>query len=81
MSDEIFKKVRRVISDQLGVEGSEISTTSHLQEDLDADTLSKGDLIDAIEKEFNVEFEPEQTSNVNTVEDLVNIVSDQLGDI
>ena len=54
MSEEIFRKLKKLISADLGVDESEISEESHLQEDLNADPLSIADLIVKLEKEFGI---------------------------
>ena len=78
---EIFSKVKKLISYQLGVEESEITPASHLQDDLNADPLSVADLIVGLETEFNIKVPKEQIGEFSTVEDILNFVSDQTGEI
>jgi len=81
MNDEFFGRLRKLISAQLGVEEAEITPASHLQEDLNADPLSIADLIVRIEEEFNLKIPKEQIAQFATVEDILNFISDQTGEI
>ena len=81
MNEEIFSKVKKLISYQLGVEEAEIAPSSHLQEDLNADPLSIADLIVGLETEFNIKIPKEQIGGFSTVEDILNFISDQTGEI
>ncbi|OGY22252.1 MAG: acyl carrier protein [Candidatus Woykebacteria bacterium GWB1_45_5] len=81
MNELIFSKVRNLISSQLGVEEAEITPKSHLQEDLNADPLSIADLIVSLETEFNIKIPKEQIGKFSTVEDILNFIFDQTGEI
>jgi len=81
MANEIFERLRKIISDQLGVEDSEIQPSSHLVEDLNADPISIADLSTKIEEEFDLKIPETNSTNFKTVEDLINFVSDQSGEI
>ena len=79
MNDEILVKLSKIISSHLGVDEAEIQADSHLQEDFDADPLTISDMLDKIEKEFDVKVDNEHTAQIATVQDLVNIILDQSG--
>ena len=81
MSDELLNRLKGIISTHLGVDEAEIKVDSHLKEDLDADPLSIADLFNDIEKEFDINLEQNQTSQISTVGDILNLISDQTGDI
>jgi len=81
MSKELFGRLKKIISSQLGVDEVEITLTSHLQEDLNADPISIADLIVRIEDEFNIKIPQGQAANFLTVEDILNFISDQTGEI
>ena len=81
MSDETLKKLLKIISEQLGIDYAEIKVDSHLQEDLDADQLSIVDLLVVIEKEFAVSLDQNQTAQISTVGDILNLITDQTGDV
>ena len=81
MNNETTQKLLKIISGQLGVDESEIKVDSHLQEDLDADQLSIADLLVAVEKEFDVSLDQKQTAKISTVGDILNLITDQTGDV
>ena len=81
MNVELFARLKKLISTQLGVEEAEITPSSHLQEDLNADPLSVADLIVRLEEEFNLKIPREQIAQFSTVEDILNFISDQTGEI
>ena len=81
MSEELFVRLKKLISLQLGVDAAEITPTSHLQEDLNADPISIADLFVRIEEEFNIKIPQGQSADFLTVEDILNFISDQTGDI
>jgi acyl carrier protein len=55
----IFVKVRKIISEQLSVEESEVSLDSHLSNHLNADELDLVELVLALEEEFGIEVPDE----------------------
>ena len=75
----VFETIKKIISNQLGVAPEEIELKSHLKDDLNADPLSIGDLVTSIESEFKINVPQEEVINFQTVEDIVNYISDQLG--
>lgn len=76
-----FEKIRKIIADHLGVEESEITEESHLQDDLNSDPLSIADLIVSIEDAFSIKISAQENTRFNTVGDIVEFVSDQIGDV
>lgn len=67
----MFEKIREIICEKLGVSPSEVTMTTSLKDDLDADSLSLFELVIAFEEEFNLEIEDEQVENIETVGDIV----------
>ncbi len=47
--EEVFERVKEVLSEQLGIEDAEITEEAHFQEDLDADSLDLVELIMELE--------------------------------
>ncbi|WP_352419570.1 acyl carrier protein [Proteiniborus sp.] len=70
----VFEKVKKLISEQLDVEESEITLESSFQEDLDADSLDVVELIMAIEDEFDIEISDEEAEKISTVKDAVDYI-------
>ena len=72
----IFEKVKKLISEQLDVEGDVIKETSSITDDLGADSLDVVDLVMSIEDEFDVEIPEDQVENIKTVGDIVKYIED-----
>lgn len=81
MNQEILSRLKKLISDHLGVDEDEITEESHLQGDLNADPLSIADLIVSMEKEFNISIPQETSIKFQTVGDILNFITDQTGEI
>ncbi len=75
MSATIEQKVKNIIADQLGVGEEEIKPTASFIEDLGADSLDIGELVMAMEEEFEVEIPDEEAENIKTVQDAVNYIT------
>ena len=52
----MFEKVREIMVDNLGLDPSEISLDSNLQDDLDIDSLDEGPLHQLAQQVFNKEM-------------------------
>ena len=52
----IFVKVRKIVSEQLEVDESEVNLDSHISNDLNADGLDTVELAMALEEEFDIEI-------------------------
>lgn len=72
MSEE--QKIIAIISTHLGISPTEIELNADLREDLNAQELEITDILMQIEKEFNCQFPPENTKNINTVKDIIDLV-------
>ncbi len=68
---EIAEKVKNIIIDKLGVEGSEVTPEASFTNDLGADSLDTVELIMEFEKEFNISIPDEQAENIATVGDAI----------
>ena len=73
-----FEKIQAIIVDQLGKEEEEVQLTTRLKDELDADSLDLFQIINDIEDEFDVKIDTED--GLETVEDLVKYVDNQLAD-
>ncbi len=76
---EISEKVRQIIIDKLGVDGSEVTNEASFTNDLGADSLDTVELIMEFEKEFDVSIPDEQAENIQTVGQAVEYLEAQKG--
>lgn len=74
--EEIKQKVTDIVIDVLGVEASEVQESSHIQNDLGADSLDVVELTMNVEKEFNIELgDAAEIEKIHTVGDLIEKVA------
>ena len=72
----VFEKVKKIITEQLGVDEKEIKLESAFIEDLGADSLDIVELIMAMESEFDMEIEDDEVEDISTVEDVVEYIKE-----
>ncbi|MEN9782623.1 MAG: acyl carrier protein [Pseudomonadota bacterium] len=69
----IEERVRKVVTDQLGIEKREIRSDETLN-DLGADSLDVVELIMALEEEFGIEIPDNEAEKLKTVGDVVSYI-------
>lgn len=72
----VFDSVKKIITEQLGTDESEIRLSSAFVEDLGADSLDVVELIMAFESEFDIEIPDDDVEGIETVEDAVNYIKE-----
>lgn len=73
----MFEKVKEIICEKLGVSPEEVTMQTSFKNDLDADSLSLFELVMAIEEEFNIEIDDEESENIETVGDVVSFIENE----
>jgi acyl carrier protein len=73
-----YERIRRVLSEQIGVEPSEIKLTDSLVDDLHMDSLDQIETVMGFEDEFGIDIPDTVAEKVRTVQDIVDIVKEQL---
>ena len=71
---ELFKSIKQMIVDQLGVDEDTITEDSSFVDDLNADSLDMVELVMAMEQEFDIEIPDDVAEKVATVKDAVEYV-------
>jgi len=73
MSD-VFKFVKEIIVEQLGLDDDAVTMESRFREDLEADSLDIVELIMAFEDKFGGEISDEDAQSIVTVGDVVKFI-------
>src|SRR3954470_23651391 len=73
--EEVFERVKDVLTEQLGVDENEVSEEASFQEDLDADSLDLAELIMELEDQFGIKISDEDAQKIQTVGQAVDYVS------
>lgn len=67
-TEEIEERVRKIVSEQLGVKEEEVKPSASFVEDLGADSLDTVELVMALEEEFDTEIPDEEAEKITTVQ-------------
>ena len=70
----VLEKVKKILSEQFGVEEDTITPETSLIDDLDADSLDVVDLVMSIEESFDIEIPDEEVEGIKTVGDIVKYI-------
>lgn len=70
----IEERVKKIVSEQLGVKEEEITNDALFVDDLGADSLDTVELVMALEEEFETEIPDEDAEKIETVQDAINYI-------
>ena len=73
--EEVFERVKEVLTEQLGVDENEVTEEASFQEDLDADSLDLVELIMELEDHFGTKISDEDAQKIQTVGQAVDYVT------
>jgi acyl carrier protein len=76
--EEVYKKVKAVVVEQLGVSEDEVVEEASYTEDLGADSLDTVELVMALEEEFSTEIADDEAEKLTTVGKTVDYVLNSL---
>lgn len=76
--NNVFDKVRTILSEQFDVEESEITLETNLVDDLGADSLDVVDMLMSLEDNFDVEIPDEEIEHIRTVSEVVAYIEEHL---
>ena len=71
-------RLKKIISDQMGVTEEEVLPEASFIDDLNADSLEMVDLIISLEEEFNIQVTDEEAEKIKTVQDALDYLHERL---
>ena len=74
MSEEVESRIKKVITNHLGVKEDKVTENAKFIEDLGADSLDQVELVMAFEEEFKCEIPDEAAEKIITVKDAIDLV-------
>lgn len=75
--EEIFNKIKTVITKQFEIEPEKITPQLNFKNDLDADSISLLEFSLELEKEFGKDISDEDSAKIHTVQDAINFIKAQ----
>ena len=77
MSEEVVSRIKKVITNHLGVKEDKVTENAKFIEDLGADSLDQVELVMAFEEEFKCEIPDEAAEKIVTVKDAIDLVKNK----
>lgn len=75
---DIESKVKKIVSEQMGVAEAEISRDTSFVNDLNADSLDTVELVMEFEEEFELNIPDEQAEKIQTVGQAIDYIKEYL---
>lgn len=70
----VMPRVKKLISEHLGVDEARVVDTASIEKDLGADSLDAIELVMAFEEEFQIDISDDEADKLQTVDDIVNMI-------
>ncbi len=67
----MFEEIKRILSEELGIDENTITLESKIVDDLGADSLDVVELIMALEDAYNIEVSDDKAQTLKTVKDII----------
>lgn len=74
----VDERVKKIISEQLGVEDAAVILDASFVDDLGADSLDTVELVMAFEEEFGIEIQDEDAEKILTVKNAIEYIKEKI---
>ena len=74
MSEDVSRKVKKIVADHLGIDEAKVTEESSFIDDLGADSLDTVELVMAFEEEFGSEISDSEEEKILTVGDAIKFI-------
>jgi len=74
MAEDVASKVKKIITDHLGIDESKVTEEASFIDDLGADSLDTVELVMAFEEEFGSEISDSEAEKILTVGDAIKFI-------
>ena len=78
-NDEVLAGLAELITDETGINASEVALEKSFTDDLDIDSISMMTIVVNAEEKFGVRIPDDEVKNLKTVRDAVNFISNAQG--
>jgi len=78
-TDKLWEELKKVVTDQLGVNDDQVVPGAKTIDDLGADSLDNVELVMAIEETFDISIPEEDAEKCNTIGDYYNLIKSKKG--
>ena len=77
MGDDVASKVKKIVSDHLGIDEAKVTEEAIFIDDLGADSLDTVELVMAFEEEFGSEISDSEAEKILTVGDAIKFIENK----
>jgi acyl carrier protein len=75
---DYFERVVQIIAEELNIEPESLTLSTHITDDLNADSLDAMEVILKIEEEFDVEIPDDIVQRIQTIADVVEFLDNHV---
>jgi len=77
-AEDVTRRVKKVIAEQLGLNESEVKSEASFLNDLGADSLDIVEMVMTLEEEFGIEISDEEAEKIQTVQEAIDYILDKV---
>lgn len=77
MDYNYLKKLKELLADNFGIDPQEVDESAYFEEDLNLGEYELIELISELEEYYQIEFEPEDKEELDTIGSLITILRDK----